>query len=104
MIARHDLIIPAIGLVDGARLLARADREAVIDRARTAGLGRGVEVVATLVDACATGAGDPIIDEILDGPGPSRGRQLARKLWLCDGPLDALRLGANAVLASLARA
>jgi hypothetical protein len=102
LIARHDLIVPAIVLVDGARLLARVDRGAVLERARAVGLGRGVAAVARVIDAAVSGAEHQIVDRITDGPPLGRPRQLARKLALADGPIDALRLAANAALAMIA--
>lgn len=101
MIARQDLIVPAINLVDAARLLARVDRESVLERARAAGLGRPVAAVAYLADIAARGERHPWIDAILSGSRPGRLRQLGRKLALSSGPGDAVRLALNAALASL---
>lgn len=101
LIARQDVIVPAINLVDAARLLSRVERDATLERARRAGLGRPVAAVAHLADVAARGEAHPWIERILSGAPVGRLRQLGRKVALSSGPLDALRLAANAALASL---
>lgn len=105
-IARHELWVPAINLVDGARLLARCEAGAILERAREVDLGRGVAAAIALIQEIdrpgpVLPSLMPGIDAILEGPRPGRAVQLVRKLLLTNSPGDALRLAANAVLEAL---
>jgi hypothetical protein len=91
--ARHELAVPAINVVDAALLRTASHRantcdlEALADRWR---VGRGDRAVVRLLDALAAGraAGGgsllPSIDELLAGRRPGRALQVARKLALTD--------------------
>jgi hypothetical protein len=99
-IARHELAVPAINFVDAARLLARADASTLEERAAAMGLRRAVKAAVAMTAALAAeDPGGPSVlpstTEILALETPPRLLQIARKLALLDGPLEALRLAAN---------
>ncbi len=91
--ARHELAVPAINVVDAALLRAAAQRgstcdlDALADRWR---IGRGHRAVVRLLEDLAfgrvpSGRGiGPSIDEILAGRRPGRLLQVARKVALTD--------------------
>ncbi len=91
--ARHELAVPAINVVDAARLRAaahrgsRCDLEILADRWR---IGRGHRAVIGLLDDLALERSGnqfgivPSIDEVLAGRRPGRLLQIARKVALTD--------------------
>ena len=91
--ARHELAVPAINVVDAALLRAAAhggstcDLDGLADRWR---IGRGHRAVVRLLDELSLGHSRndsrilPALDEILDGRRPGRLLQIARKVALTD--------------------
>lgn len=90
--ARHELAVPVINVVDAARLkrAAQADRvcdlDELADRWR---IGRGHRAVVALLDALTFDRSPgrqllPTLDEVLEGRRPGRVLQIARKVALTD--------------------
>jgi len=105
-IARHELVVPAIGYVDGHRLLmALSDnqRSHLIERAARAQLRRGLEAVITMTDILANDTVCPkrlraIHRSVIELRPLRRGTQLRRKLSLLDSPVEAVRLAFGSFL------
>jgi hypothetical protein len=100
--ARHELAVPVINYLDVARLWRRLDpdeRAILHERARASRISRAVAAVLSMTELLARGASDrprallPSTDAILVGAKPERLRQLAQKLLLTEGPLEAAALG-----------
>ena len=91
--ARHELAVPAINVVDAALLRAAAHRGSTCDLGALAArwrIGRGHRAVVRLLDDLSSGHSRndpgllPALDEILDGRRPGRLLQIARKVALTD--------------------
>ncbi len=101
-VARHELAVPAINFVDIHRLynqLSSAQRDVLLERARTSRVSRSVAAVLGMTELLARGErGRPDIgvgsnlfastDDVLRGVKPERMRQLAQKLLLTEGPRE----------------
>jgi hypothetical protein len=91
--ARHELAVPAINLVDAALLREAAHRGSTCDLERLANrwrVGRGHRAVLGLLRELGSGTASsnapilPDVDEILAGGRPGRVLQVARKVALTD--------------------
>jgi hypothetical protein len=106
-VARHELAVPALNYVDVFRAHAALDerqRSLLEHRAIDARVARAVATVLSMTRMLAaaqrgrpsTGAASsvlPTTDEVLLGTRPSRPRQIARKLFLVEGPRELAGLG-----------
>lgn len=102
-IARHELAAHAINYLDVHRLWSRLDsaaRSEARERARAWRITRSVETVLAMTELLARGERGapgprflPTTDDILLGEKPTRGRQIAQKLWLTEGARERLGLG-----------
>ncbi len=105
-IARHELVVPAIGYVDGYRLLMVLDdeqRSQLFERAARAQLRRGLEAVIAMTDLLATDTVCPqrlraIHRSVIEQRRLPRSTQLRRKLSLLDSPAEAMRLALGSLL------
>ena len=105
-LARHDLIVPASSFVDAGRLLGRLDGAARAHLARTAErwrFGRVLDAVIEAVELACSRRADrtrrwmPTRDELLAGAVPPRPLQLARKLFLIEGPRELAAYGRSVI-------
>jgi hypothetical protein len=98
-IARHELMVPLINYVDGARLLERVPggRSAVVARAERFRAGRAVGAALAMTDAMWSERSFPSrllpdVDEVVRGRAVWRPLQMLRKASLVDGPRELVGL------------
>jgi len=102
-IARHELSVHAINYLDIHHLWSRLspdEQRAARARADEWRITRSFETVLAMTDLLARGERAapgprflPSTDDVLLGTKPTRGRQIAQKLWLTEGTRERLGLG-----------
>lgn len=105
-IARHELIVPAINYIDAFRLLGKLSASQQLElqqRAKRAGLARGLRAVWRMTDVIGGGAECPrrlrkVHSDILERKELARFDQLRRKVGLLDNVGEATRLALGTIL------